>query len=310
MARPEKTGLDYFSLDVDMDQDDKIMLIEAKHGIAGFGIVIRLLMKIYKEGYFYRWTEREQLLFSKRVNVDIYQVNEVVNDCIKWDLFNEEIYKKHQVLTSKGIQKRYLAAVGRRNSITLIRDYLLVDPAQFYKKQITFINADNNPVNANNNPHSDTVNNDTSTQSKVKESKVKESNSADVSADINADNDDSKWTEIDKVFSELSGIPIPSPADVQAMKEAVQIAGGRTDLIIEVMRQCHKNYKPPYPGAKIRTFRYFLPAIREAAATVKARTTTPKGELSPEEKEKIERLTQEIMGLLPDDLREVVMSGQ
>jgi len=29
MARPTKTGLDYFPLDVDMDNDDKIALIEA-----------------------------------------------------------------------------------------------------------------------------------------------------------------------------------------------------------------------------------------------------------------------------------------
>ena len=31
MARPQKNGLDYFPLDVDMDQDDKIALIEAQH---------------------------------------------------------------------------------------------------------------------------------------------------------------------------------------------------------------------------------------------------------------------------------------
>ncbi|MCY9140555.1 DUF4373 domain-containing protein [Peribacillus frigoritolerans] len=65
MARPKKEGLDYFPLDVDMDQDDKIALIEAKHGVIGFGVTLKLLMKIYKEGYFYRWTEREQLLFSR-----------------------------------------------------------------------------------------------------------------------------------------------------------------------------------------------------------------------------------------------------
>lgn len=82
MARPQKSGLDYFSLDVDMDQDDKIALIEAQHGIMGFAIVIKLLMKIYKNSYFYEWTEKEQLLFSNRVNVDINAVNVVINDCV------------------------------------------------------------------------------------------------------------------------------------------------------------------------------------------------------------------------------------
>ena len=45
MARPQKKGLDYFPLDVDIDQDDKIALIEAKHGAIGFAVIIKLLMK-------------------------------------------------------------------------------------------------------------------------------------------------------------------------------------------------------------------------------------------------------------------------
>lgn len=58
LARPQKEGLEYFPLDVDMDQDDKVALIEAQHGLVGFGVVIKLLMKIYKHGYFYEWTEK------------------------------------------------------------------------------------------------------------------------------------------------------------------------------------------------------------------------------------------------------------
>ena len=55
MARPVKSGLNYFPMDVDMD--DKVELIEAKHGITGFGILIKLYQKIYKEGYYINWKE-------------------------------------------------------------------------------------------------------------------------------------------------------------------------------------------------------------------------------------------------------------
>ena len=48
MARPIKTGLDYFPMDV--DTDEKFELIEAKHEIVGFGIVIKLFQRIYKSG--------------------------------------------------------------------------------------------------------------------------------------------------------------------------------------------------------------------------------------------------------------------
>ena len=89
MARPIKEGLDYFPLNVDIDQDDKIAIVEAEHGMIGFGIIIKILMKIYSESYYYEWTEKQQILFSRRVNVDINEVNEVINSCVKWGLFDE-----------------------------------------------------------------------------------------------------------------------------------------------------------------------------------------------------------------------------
>lgn len=171
MARPQKEGLDYFPLDVDIDQDDKVQLIEARFGITGFAIVIKLFMKIYKEGYYYEWTEKEQLLFSKRINVDINLVNDVINECIKWGLFDSTLYEKYKILTSKGIQRRYLEATCRRKQVELIKEYYLIDSSKY--SNVVFVSI--NSVNVNNNPHSDKVNDDNNPQSKVKESKVKES---------------------------------------------------------------------------------------------------------------------------------------
>lgn len=171
MARPQKDGLDYFPLDVDIDQDDKVQLIEAQFGIIGFGILIKLFMKIYKEGYFYEWTEKEQLLFSKRINVDINLVNDVINECIKWGLFDSTLYEKYKILTSKGIQRRYLEATSRRKQVELIEEYCLIDPSKYSNVVFASINS----VNVNNNPQLDKVNDDINPQSKVKESKEKES---------------------------------------------------------------------------------------------------------------------------------------
>lgn len=165
MARPQKEGLDYFPLDVDIDQDDKIALIESQYGIEGFAVIIKLMMKIYKTSYFYEWTEREQLLFSKRVNVDINRVNVIINDCVKWELFDETVLKDYQILTSKGIQRRYLEAVGRRQKVEMFKEYLLLDEK--------IIDAYKNLVIVNINPVS--VTNMTTLIPKVKESKVKES---------------------------------------------------------------------------------------------------------------------------------------
>ena len=170
MGRPQKEGLDYFPLDVDIDQDDKIALIEAQHGIVGFGVVIKLFMKIYKNGYFYEWGEKEQLLYSKRVNVDINSINAIINDCLKWGLFDPHMYETYGILTSRGIQRRYFAAVSRRQNVTAIEEYCLIDMESY--SNIVYVNI--NGINVNGNSHSRVVNDNINPQSKVKESKVKE----------------------------------------------------------------------------------------------------------------------------------------
>ena len=170
MARPAKEGLEYFPLDVDIDQDDKIALIEAQHGIKGFGIVIKLLMKIYKNSYYYEWTEKEQLLFSKRVNVDINEVNVVINDLIKWKFFDGELLRSENILTSKGIQKRYLTAVGRRQKVIMPKKYVLLDDET--------VNVYKNLVIVDNNPSSEGVNVNIGTQSKEKKSKENNNNNS------------------------------------------------------------------------------------------------------------------------------------
>lgn len=167
MGRPQKQGLDYFPLNVDIDQDDKIAMIEAIHGIEGFGIVIKLLMKIYKEGYFYKWTEKEQILFSKRVNVDIKQVNEIIDDCIKWEFFDSNLFEAFKVLTSRGIQKRYFEIVKRRQRVEVINELLLLDNADI-NSYANIVIVDINKDNANINPQSK--------EKEIKEKKTKELN--------------------------------------------------------------------------------------------------------------------------------------
>lgn len=247
MARPQKTGLDYFPLDVDIDQDDKVVLIEAQHGLVGFVIVIKMLMKIYKNSYFYEWTEKEQLLFSKRINVDINSINVVINDCVKWGLFDDNLLKTHNILTSKGIQSRYLEAVGRRQKVEMIEEYLLLDQetVNVYKNLI-IVNI--NPVNVDINP-----------QSKVKESKVKKTK-------VNNNNNDDVVDDNKNIFKvfEHCGFGMVNPYLAEKLsdleeeysfewtKEALEIAAtngaknlGYIKTILNTWKTKGKDYKPP-----------------------------------------------------------------
>ena len=206
MARPQKSGLDYFALDVDMN--DEVELIEAEHGLKGFAILIKLFQKIYSEGYYYPWEEKEQLLFSKRVSVDRNKVTSIVGDCIKWGIFSERMYEKYQILTSKRIQNQYFTAVYKRVGVEAVKEYLLIDVSDKTNLNIFSVSDDGN---------SDItiVSDDKSTQSKVKESKVKESKVK----ESRVEEELSATIDIENVFSVFEkNIHLPTPIEIEKLK--------------------------------------------------------------------------------------------
>lgn len=111
MARPTKIALDYFPFDVDFFKDDKICLMSARFGSKGEIIAVKLLCKIYSTyGYYYTWGEDESLLFAQSAGDGITHslVNDVVVELAKRGFFNKPIFDKFGILTSTGIQERYL----------------------------------------------------------------------------------------------------------------------------------------------------------------------------------------------------------
>ncbi|NAW50387.1 DUF4373 domain-containing protein [Elizabethkingia argentiflava] len=146
MARTLKKGLDYFPLDTKIEADDKIQLIEAEFGLKGFGIIIKLFCKIYaEEGYYYKWTEVERLLFAKKIEESVGLVDEVIKRSVKWGLFDESVFNQFRILTSASIQQRFLEAASRRLQVTLIKEYSLINIEQ-YKNTI---NVNINSINVN-----------------------------------------------------------------------------------------------------------------------------------------------------------------
>lgn len=172
MARPQKEGLDYFPLNV--EPDDKFEDIETEFGIVGFAVIIKLFQRIYgQHGYYIMMTEREQKRFSKKLNVDNNEVNAIIMYALTVKLFDRNLFERYGVLTSRGIQKRYLEAAARRKNIELEGAILLVDVSNMEK--VSVINVDINPINDDIMYASCSHDVDKSTQSKVKESKVEDS---------------------------------------------------------------------------------------------------------------------------------------
>lgn len=171
MPRPQKAGVEYFPLDV--ENDDKLDLIEAEFGLTGFAVIVKLYQRIYKLGYYCEWNDEVALLFGKRLGTGGKAVSEIVSAAIRRSLFDEEIYRKYGVLTSRGIQKRYFEIVARRRNVEVEQRYLLVS-RELIPVNVNIMYA-KTPVNVNTMQAETPENAYRSTQSKVKESKVKES---------------------------------------------------------------------------------------------------------------------------------------
>ncbi len=119
MARPLKKGLDYFPLDVDWFDDEKLIDVQNNFGPLGEVIYIRLLCLIYKNGYYYEFASMDRLCammirsIGSRWVRGKHTVEQVILQLAESNLFDMELVRSG-VLTSVGIQRRYLKAVERR----------------------------------------------------------------------------------------------------------------------------------------------------------------------------------------------------
>ena len=160
-GRQNKVGLDYFELDCHMD--DKIKLIEAEFGLKGFAIIVKLYQSIYSGyGYYCEWTPDISLLWAMQLGISPSGggkgfgiatgkvslsdpkgrfgtavdtslsdypdnlINKVIAASIRRDIFSKELFDRYRILTSSGIQKRYLNATSKREKVELKKEYLLI----------------------------------------------------------------------------------------------------------------------------------------------------------------------------------------
>lgn len=178
MARPPKVGLDYFSFDV--YSDDKIKLIEAEFGLIGFAVVVKLWQKIYAgRGYYCEFDEEVALLFAEETRLGGNAVSEIVRAAIKRGIFDKTLYDKYKVLTSHGIQKRYMEGTERRVRVDVEKEYLLLSEPEIPEN--VYINGVPAHINSENDDRNAQSKEEESRQdkSKQKESKKEEKNSAD-----------------------------------------------------------------------------------------------------------------------------------
>jgi len=147
MARPTKDNADYFSHDADMRNDVKVKALRRKFGIEGYAVWAMLLEHLTDCDYFeYEYSDLNIELLSGDFDVDPIRLKEIIDYLILLNL----LAKEGKVIFSTNHRKRFEILLSRR------------------KRERLGVIGEDNPTTKGvivaDNP-----------QSKVKESKVKES---------------------------------------------------------------------------------------------------------------------------------------
>ena len=114
MARPQKKGFDYFSLDVDFFSDRAIKILRSRYGADGMIIYLYLLCEIYKDGFYCQIDDDFYFIIADDLNMSVDKIRQVITFLAERSLLDSTLFRTDAVLTSCGIQRRWQAMVKDR----------------------------------------------------------------------------------------------------------------------------------------------------------------------------------------------------
>ncbi len=200
-------GINYFPVGVNFMEENAMEVIEAKYGIKGSAIVLKLLCKIYKEGYFIRWDEEQCLIFANKAGREVQaaEVQGIIEILFIKGIIDRNSYLANGILTSANIQKIWMEATKRRKRDLKALPYLLVN--DLTQQETEAPEGENVTISPGNVVHDVAVNAKNacnSGQSKVKEKKAEENKELPPSAPPKGK--EKEWEEVS------APLPIPGYA--------------------------------------------------------------------------------------------------
>ena len=200
-------GINYFPVGVNFMEENAMEVIEAKYGIKGSAIVLKLLCKIYKEGYFIHWDEEQCLIFANKAGREVQaaEVQGIIEILFIKGILDRNSYLENGILTSANIQKIWMEATKRRKRDLKALPYLLVN--DLTQQETEAPEGENVTISPGNVVHDVAVNAKNacnSGQSKVKEKKAEENKELPPSAPPKGK--EKEWEEVS------APLPIPGYA--------------------------------------------------------------------------------------------------
>lgn len=220
MAGRPKSGLDFAGWNTDIfENDTKIDELIDAQGWIGFSIYFYLCQRAYaSDGYFYRWSYANAATTARRMGGGIgsENVRQTVSTCLRIGLFDKRLFEEG-VLTSRGIQRRYMEAIQKRSYKCVDHKLWLLKKEETKGLVLCTQNGDSLPEDGDSLPEDPP-------KSKVKESKVN-----DLSTDGFTKKIDRKiyFCDVMSLYREKVS-PLPSPTDVEEIRAWVNQWNGET----------------------------------------------------------------------------------
>ena len=147
MARQIEIGLRYFPMSTGIFNDRKIRRLLKTFGAKGYLIYNFVLCEIYKDkGYFVQCDDDFLFDIADNLAIDENLVKEVINFCVSNVLFDKRVFDVEKVLTSAGIQQRYIE-VKSRSGVSILDCYKINAAEKPINATLIPINAAEKPIN-------------------------------------------------------------------------------------------------------------------------------------------------------------------
>ena len=240
-------------------RDKKVKLLRAEFGASSVVFVLYVFCRAFEgDGYFLKWDKDECLIAADELKESPAYISEVLQGCLARSLFDQRVYQMSGILTSAGIQRRYLRGCEKRDGIEIASEYWLLNvddkndvPAGIRAKLTFFtvsggkngVNSPGNPINSPGNP-----------QSKVKESKVKKSKSIDVFSQYASG--DERLLKALRDFEEMRKLtkkPMTEKAKSMLLNSLDNIAKDTEEKISVLDQSTLHNWQTVYPLKKAKT---------------------------------------------------------
>lgn len=132
MSRIKKRGLDYFPLDIDFLQNRLVRRIMKREGDGALATLVSAFSCIYGGEGYYVLTDA---FFYEDISANLYHqtaedVKRILTLAAEYGIFDVTLFRECGVLTSAGIQRRYLFSTKRRKSSAIDNRFNLITDEQ------------------------------------------------------------------------------------------------------------------------------------------------------------------------------------